>query len=691
MATYAIFGAVAMGVLAHVPGPPSRRARTLLAAVPAGCVLVTAGTLLAVDTWLAAGGMLVLGFAVAYAAVGGPRLVGLATGLHLFYMLSCFPPYLPETLVSRLIGLTLGVALMAAGEVLVWPDPSPMRYEQRLADTMEHVARYLKSAADVLDGRPSLPERVNHLRQAAAEKAEALRPLHIPAAERPASAGRHDQAVTRAASALRFVWGLSTRLLPRPGTSPPHNPDAARLLCQQADALDHAARSLTVSEARPPSLDALDDAITAFEAARTQACDRLLSQGMGTEALHSSAVALGIARGTHSLVTAVRIAVRASVPPDLTPAGERPGPFWYAYEPAWRLWWVRFTRSLTPRSVYFQSALRIAAALAVARLIAGGLDLSHGFWTLLATLTLMRTSAADTRTALRPALIGTLCGALVAAFLLALVGPRPDVYAALLPLAMLVSFVVGPILGLAWMQGLFTIVIAILFSQVASAGWQLAETRFFDVLIGGLTGTVMGLLAWPRGGGGEMRRAVATSLLASSAAAREAVPVLIGAASSQETLPRARHVLFLAEASYAQFQTERHDPRMAGIDWQAALMTAQQMVEGAETLVERCRSGWPVPGHQAVASLEAVACRVEAECADLAEDMCKGRSSPPSRVDGVPKVLDSAGIPVANVGSSRQQLQLVDVLVWLTGLLDDLARIRVPDESASPTLAQTVA
>jgi hypothetical protein len=92
MAPYALFGAVALGALSQIPGSPRCRARTLLAVLPIGWVLVTLGTLLSVSTAAATTGMFVLGFAVSFVGVGGPRLVGLAAGTQLLYILPCFPP-----------------------------------------------------------------------------------------------------------------------------------------------------------------------------------------------------------------------------------------------------------------------------------------------------------------------------------------------------------------------------------------------------------------------------------------------------------------------------------------------------------------------------------------------------------------------------------------------------------------------
>ena len=95
----AFSGASAASLSAHCPKLPASRAertKTYAGALLAGIVLVTLGTLLAVNTWAAAAGMLVVGFAVAYAGVGGPRLIGAATGLQLLYILPSFPPYAPS-------------------------------------------------------------------------------------------------------------------------------------------------------------------------------------------------------------------------------------------------------------------------------------------------------------------------------------------------------------------------------------------------------------------------------------------------------------------------------------------------------------------------------------------------------------------------------------------------------------------
>jgi hypothetical protein len=126
-ALYGLFAVIALGALSEVTGTPAARTRTYLAAVGVGAVLVTAGTLAAVNTVVAAAGMLVVGFVVAYAGVGGPRIVGIANGLQLFYILPCFPPFAPDTLDHRIAGLVVGGLLLTAADRLLWPAPGPPR------------------------------------------------------------------------------------------------------------------------------------------------------------------------------------------------------------------------------------------------------------------------------------------------------------------------------------------------------------------------------------------------------------------------------------------------------------------------------------------------------------------------------------------------------------------------------------
>ena len=661
LATYALFGTVALGALSQLPGTAAQRARTLLAVLPAGAVLVTAGTLLSITNWTAAAGMFVLGFLVTYAGVGGPRLVGLVNGMQLLYILPCFPPYDPHSLGYRLAGLALAVLLLVVAELTLWPERPPVPYQHRLAHAVRALADCLGGLADAVDGDSRARERLAAQLTDAAEAAEAIRPSRLPPIQRPASAGRRDRALSQAGGAARLALGRTVDLFFEDGPQPLGAGDVATLL-RQAAASARAAAAALDGTGSAPDLDPIADALAGFRAARL----RMVPDAVHPDRLRLGALALVVADGVKVVVTAVRVATGAPIHPDPTPPGAQPGPFWYAYRPTATLWWHRFRENLTPRSVYFQGALRLALALAAARLLAGLLDLSHGFWVLLATLTLLRTSAADTRSALRPALVGTVAGAVLAGGLLVVVAD-PQVYVIALPLAMLIGFAAGPLLGPGWAQALFTVVIAMVFAQVAPPDWRLAEARLLDVAVGAGVGLLIGLFAWPRGGAGELHRATANFLAASAAVVRETVAVLTEATPPGPALPVARQQSLLAEASYALYQSERHDPRTVAVDWQATLVAGHHVVRGAEALLRSCPTGRMLTCRR---PLTAAAATVAGGYEELAARLRHGGRT----AIAVPRLRPEAWPD--DLGTDLYHL--ADIRVWLAGLADDLAHLTQP-------------
>jgi uncharacterized membrane protein YccC len=658
LATYALFGIIALGAMAQIPGTPAQRSRTLLAVLPAGAALVTAGTLLSVSNWTAAAGMLVFGFLVSFAGVGGPRLIGLANGVQLLYILPSFPPFHAEVLGYRVAGVALAAVLLAVAELTLWPDRPPVPYQHRLAHAVRMLADCLATLADLVAGDPHARDRLAAQLPDAGEATESLRPSRLPPTQRPASASRRDRALSDAGRQARLVLARTVNLFFVDGAQPLAVAECVTLL-RQAAASAGAAGDWLRGQGPAPQLDPIADALATFRAARL----RVVPDPEHPERLRLGSLALKVADGVQVLVATVRVAGGVPIRPDRTPPSARPGPFWYAYASTVWLWWYRFREHLTPRSVYFQGALRLALALTSARLLAGLLDLSHGFWVLLATLTLLRTSAADTRSGLRPALIGTAVGALFAGGML-VVAAQPPVYVVALPVVMLVGFAAGPLLGPGWAQALFTLVIALVFAQVAPADWRLAEARLLDVTVGAAVGVLIGLLAWPRGGAGELHRATANSMRACAAVVRETVAVMIEAARPGPALPVARRLGALAEASYAEYQSERRDPDLAAVDWQATLLTGQHAVRGAETLLRSGMAGRMLTcRHQ----LEAAAATVATGYEELADRLRGGGdatiTAPRLAAVHWPRELGA------------DLYLLADIRVWLECLADDLSRL----------------
>ncbi|GGT36955.1 hypothetical protein GCM10010254_66520 [Streptomyces chromofuscus] len=582
-ALYALFAPISLGMLSSIPGSGRQRAEVMLKALPVALVLVALGTVLAVATWAAVLGMLVVGFLLAFAAIAGPRPAGAAPGLQLFYILACFPPYEPQTLWLRLAGLTYGVVVLALCERFLLPQPPGPAYRTSLA-------KALATAGDTIAGRSDLSPGA--LRAAG----ERLRLSEVPPAERPAGPGRADRGLSQAGSAARRLLEQLAHLtdtgelreLVRGGSGDGEDgtarPDTASgsLLPQVASLCHRTAAALR--EGRPsPGPQRMDDAILRFQQVRMRQVTGPADEVPPVPVLRRQAALLAVAESVRILEISVRVGLDGRRTPPIEPREL----FWYTEASTPYLWVRRITGNMTVRSVQFQNALRTAVALATARFVAGSLDLTHGFWVLLAVLTLSRTTVGATWTAIRRAVAGNLVGAVVAGALLIGLGAHPEAYAAILAPGMLIAFALGPLLGIAWAQGLFTLVVATAFAQIAPASWHLAGARIVDVLTGSAIGLLCAMLAWPAGARREVRRTMAgllrecASLIKGTVAVLTAVPP--GSAAPPPTFP-ALHRLRLAESAYAQFRSEPAGSVPARADWQAVLITANHVLLGAQWL-----------------------------------------------------------------------------------------------------------
>ncbi|MFG2603460.1 FUSC family protein [Streptomyces sp. NPDC048514] len=769
-ATYALFAVVALGGLSRIPGTGRQRAATVARALPVCWLLVIVGTYLSVATWSAVLGMLLVGFALAFSAVGGPRPAGTAPGLQLLYMLPSFPPYDPGSLGDRLIGTTVGLALFVAAEALIFPEPCPPSYRARGADaarTAAHCATLLAAPPYALTGADV---------SAAGQAGQALRALTVPEADRPAGPGVRERALAHTGLATRTLLTRLALLPAVPGVRPGPEVSAvlgavARLAEATAACLRGgpspvtpyenlvAARAhLSALSAGPTATSAADGtAPAAHPAAGTVPAAHRAAEET-TPAAHGGAPAAH--RSAHGGAPAVHCASDGSAPAacfspavlrrhaavleiadaalamgtaaDLAARGRHapmevaPGRFWYATARAPVLWWHRLRGHAGRRSVFFQNAVRLALALTAARLVAGVDTLPHGFWATLATLTLTRTTMDDTWSTIRRALAGTLAGALLTAGILILAGPHTAVYAAVLPVWMLFAFTVGPVRGVGWAQGLFTVLVALVFAQLAPPTWQLAEVRVLNVLIGSAIGVVFGLLAWPRGAHDELRRTaaellrraaeivVATSASVAgggapaagradagggaSAGGRAGAAGRVGAAVWAEVVGRAgpglsgvaghrslQHVVVLAESAYAQFQSEpvpfggtARGPAPSAVDWQATLITGHHTLWGADRLLTPPQSRL---GAAAAESLDALGARVAARMLLISAALDPGDDTPAASLP----LIDVSPTEFAAEPPGAPRLYYA-TMSWLDALLSDLARIArgSPAVQASP-------
>lgn len=676
LALYAVFAAISLGVLSDVSGTPARRTRLLLAALPVGLVVVTLGTLLAANVWAAAAGMLVVGFLVAYSAVSGPGPAGLANGLQLFYILPCFPPYDPDSLPSRLAGLALGVLLLAVADRVLWPAPAPRDFADRLAEAARPVNRYLDAV--VVAARGGDVGGLAGPRAAADDAIRSLRLDRVPRAERPVGPGVRDRSLTIAAAALQSfaarLTGFATLI---EGSGPP--PAAVTdLVAATGRALLPVAPALRGT--RPaPELEPLDADIDAFLDRRTRVVATADITLVPRDLRPGTAALMG-AQTARTLVVAVRGAVGASVPEAVRRGTVAPATFAYLEQTRAQRWRQRLRRRLSPRSVYLQNAVRLAVGLAVARVVADLPEISHGFWAMLATLTLMRTSVVASRAALVPAFVGVSVGAVLAGVLLVLVGDDVTAYAAALPLLMAAGLAIGPLFGPAAGQVGLTVVIMVLFALVEPVSWFLAETRLLDVVVGGLVGAVIGAAVWPRGGAGEVHRTAAAVLRSGAEGVVATVKrFTAGAAANGSEAARARtaRLVALFDATHAQYRAEgapqRADP---DIDWLTVLGVTHRLVDEADLLRGRYPSPEPIRWPLVAPVLDGTAAEVAREL-DATAAVLAARGSPPPPDSGprLQALLSSHPPRAPYAQAPIEALCVLDVWGWLHGLADDMSRL----------------
>ncbi|MFG2310474.1 FUSC family protein [Streptomyces sp. NPDC048566] len=667
VAVYALFTPIALGVLSPVPGGGRRRARTVLLALPAAVALACLGTALAATTASAVAGMLVIGFVVSLGSAYGPAPASTVPGLLLFYVLACFPPYAPDTLPQRLCGLLAGGLLLILCERFVLPAPAAPSCRARIAQALDLAA---SSALAAARGHGDDPDRARRLRA----EGRALRLSQLPAASRPTGADRTSRGLAHCGSATRRVLDHLARTFDGPVPRRGDDPHCAALLRAVAAACGTTAESLRGRRA-VPAPEILEEEAADFVATRGQATEEGRREPSPRLLRHRSDV-LAISASALTAQTAAAIAF----------AGRRASPglpyeqFWYARPSTAVLLLARLRGNLTLRSVLFQNAARTALGLGAARLVAGTLDLAHGFWVLLAVLTLGRTTAGATWATVRKAAVGTLLGALAAGALLVGAGGTTVVYAVVLVPAMFVAFAVGPVAGPAWAQGLFTLVVSAAFSQLTPTTWRLAEVRLLDVVTGCGIGLLCGVLAWPAGARAEVRRGVAELLRAVGPLVALTTDELVGSPggtrapdrAAAQALRLARHRLRIAEGAYAQYRTEggasAEDP-----DWLAALNCGSHAMVGAHWLP--LQDVGPAPPDAARWA--------RASAAELVTAMDRAALLPPGGVRARPAPLPAEVITAA---PAPVRPTLVDIDSWLRTLAAELAAVggRAGDEPPRP-------
>ena len=493
MALFATFGGFATLVIAGFGGSTRDKLTAHAGLAVAGSLALIIGTLVSGTTWLAAVVTVPVTFAIFFAGIGGPNAASGSTAAMFAYVLPVASAGGAGTIPSRLEGWWLASVAGTIAVLLLSPRAPGSRLRAAAADLAGELASRVRAAAD---GEVTKPEamRAANARLLSAFTAAPFRPTGLATA---------DQALSSLVQLLE--WGSAQASDAFDGhIDLTKNCPADRELLRAAAGLFDDSRAL-LSAGKGGRLpagqpQAADPDFAGLEAARARSAAHLreLSGRAGepdsrlaaAQAVHAQAIAV-VARGVaaDALIASGRASVEATVETLAATSGIAGLPR--------ALTLVR--RHATFRSVWFLNSLRGAVALAAAVAVADLSGVQHGFWVVLGTLSVLRTSAAATGATAWRALAGTVIGFVIGAALLSAIGTNPDAMWAALPVAVLVAayapgttpFLVG--------QAAFTVTIVVLFNLLNPVGWKVGLLRIEDVAIGCAVSLVVGVLFWPRG------------------------------------------------------------------------------------------------------------------------------------------------------------------------------------------------
>jgi uncharacterized membrane protein YccC len=479
---FAAFGSIAMLVLVEFTGPPKARLVAYLGLASVGGAFITLGTLCSRHDWLAAGAMAVVAFVTLFAGVINGYIAASATGALLTFVLPVTVPAPNAAIPDRLEGWGLAAGAGITALMLLWPPRQRTDFVRRTADA-------LRTVADVLDpGREAVAERA----RVARASVDALRERFVRAQLR--STGPTGRMAALASVPDELDWLLSF-------VSPATELHLEIACTEDADAMAASAAVLRASAEQLLGLDGRPD-FQRLDAARDAVAEALMRRlpelppdtppGEIPRALDAPFRIRAISYSARQAADYALVAAGADAPalerrdivrqPSTLEATER-----LAIEQA------------NVRSVWFRNSLRGAVGLAIAVYIAQRAGLQHGFWVVLGTLSVLRSSALATGWSIVSALAGTAIGIVVGSLLVIGIGTHEAVLWGVLPIAVFLAAYAPRAISFAAGQAGFTVVLFVLFNLIQPVGWTVGLIRVEDVAIGFAISLLVGVLFWPRG------------------------------------------------------------------------------------------------------------------------------------------------------------------------------------------------
>jgi uncharacterized membrane protein YccC len=542
---FAGFGSLSLCLFVDFGGPRRVQARSYVLLVAAGVVLLAVGTLCSRDPATAVVTTAVVGFVVLFAGLLGPQVAMASTAVLLTFILPVTEAAPASAIAGRVEGYLLGAAVCVPAALFVWPRRAHDPLRNLLATAARRMADLVALQAD---GRSDTA-----VLAAASRALDDVRVAFNATPYPPTGAGPNDVALTKVVARLQWamshVAASSTRGMPEDVAAIVGDlgRGAARTLAAVADVIGASANGRTPP---PVVVAALVAAVRTLHERRQRAFDAFVAaardhvrrdRGGGPDAPDGRGTALldlvdptfharmlGFGTEMVAAVAAQASGASEAVPdPSMEVAGRPPGhpvpPSPLTDRATWRAP-VGVVRSrLSTHSVWLQNALRGGVGLAAAVTVVEVTAVSHGFWVVLGTISVLRSSAAGTGTTAVRAVLGTVVGVALASLALVGIGGHTAALWIVFPVTVFIAAVVPNVFSFVAGQAGFTLAVLIMFNIVIPLGWTVGLVRIGDVLIGCAVSFVVGLSLWPRGATAQLGRSLCVAFASSTDYLRSAV------------------------------------------------------------------------------------------------------------------------------------------------------------------------
>jgi hypothetical protein len=707
---FAAFGSFSLLLLVEFTGRPRTRLVSFAVLFAVGCGFIALGTTVSTHKVAAVVATLVVGFAVLYAGLVAPPAATAATSALLAFVLPVGVAAPSSAIGPRLTGWAIAAVVSTAACLLVWPPPWHDTLRRRLAEAVRAVARV--ADAHAAGGCADGDSRVHAEMEAALDR---LRNQFAGTPYPPVGAAAGAVALSKLVGRVEWVAGNIT--LTR--DDGPLDDDVRAVLESAAGTLHRVAELVCDAGGAghpvddPAAVRAVQEAITQLDARIGVELATDISRILdGAVAGHhdrdpdcapvdistepSGDFASVVDPGFHARNLGVATEMVADAA--LAAAGaetvvdRRLG----ADESSARTTLSRLSSHLSFRSVWFRNSVRGAAGLALAVAVVEVTDVQHGFWVILGTLSVLRTSALGTgATALR-AIAGTAVGFVIGSIVMIGVADHTVLLWVLLPIAVLLSGVAPSMVSFAAGQAGFTLTVIILFNIIDPVGWKVGLTRVEDVAIGCAVSVVVGLLFWPRGATAALGRALSAAFVANSGYLADAVDRLTTMTHVVDTAPgqRASHSAYLLlDDAFRQYFAER-GAKTVSVETVSRLFTGANRIRLAAYTLGQLAVEPPAEGHS---ELEAVAVagavlrdsyasshRWYEEFAEMLDGRRGAIDAPPPHDEVLHGVLRSA-FEEARTRRRVDRLRVTLQMLWADQLLESQSQIQ-SDLAASADL-----